>query len=422
MSVNPAKTLITAPVGVYDVQQVLATSDNDVGRLCVNSAINMWARYKPLKIRRYVPMGTDTRRALYYGLSTIRADAQPFGDFFTDVKNMIASAGRDGRKWGIRYNKPTGGTVSPYRLDDFACVENNNLGYYHNAELYHSPIGGNYSIPLTYRPLLDGYTESRSMETVEVSRSDNPITIPTDVQQERNAWEDYSPERSVAGDTGTPKQLSVTAFDIMCNSAADKVNFYNNGTMQMRRGFMITDGSSLLKWGVGEIPFASWLGMEGGLTGTWFFAEFYTDVQDGNYNGNTTQVGTYILIPAAFGQIEIVTAAGTSEFINLGTGNVTSNNQLEISFQLVSPQAEFIANYRQIRVSCDCNNTAHTEGATFYNNYPVNASYFQNTTVWENFIPNATPYRGFEIHLYVYGDRVNGESETLLSYHGIINQ
>lgn len=44
MSYNPNTQTITAPVSVYDVQQVLATSDNDVGRLCVHSAINMWAR------------------------------------------------------------------------------------------------------------------------------------------------------------------------------------------------------------------------------------------------------------------------------------------------------------------------------------------------------------------------------------------
>ena len=253
----------------------------------------------------------------------------------------------------------------------------------------------------------------------------DPIDIPateTDKQQEINAWSAFNPERSISGDTGTQKQLSVSIFDILCHSNSEKVNFFNNNEMQMNRGFFITDGSSLLKWSVGYIPFADWLGMEGGLTGEWYFAEFYTNVNEGNYNSNTTQTGNFYLIPAAYGKIKIVTGSTTAEFINVATGTIIpSTGNLEISFMLSSPIADLINNYTRIRIFCDCNNTAQTDGATFLNNQIVNVSYFQNSRVWEKTdIPNASQYEGYEIHLTVYGDRIGGGSEKLLGYDGII--
>ena len=425
MSYNPNTQTINAPVSVYDVQQALATSEKDVGRLCVHTSINMWARYKPVKIAHPATIYTPARRIVGYGLESIVANGQSFGTFFNAVKNMIVSTGNLGYKWGVKYNKPEGGTASPYRLDDFANDDNRLLGYRTDATLYFSPIDGNYSIPLSFRPLLDGYTEDRQMEVVTVTSGSDPIDIPateTDKQQEINAWSAFNPERSISGDTGTQKQLSVSIFDILCHSNSEKVNFFNNNEMQMNRGFFITDGSSLLKWSVGYIPFADWLGMEGGLTGEWYFAEFYTNVNEGNYNSNTTQTGNFYLIPAAYGKIKIVTGSTTAEFINVETGTIIpSTGNLEISFMLSSPIADLINNYTRIRIFCDCNNTAQTDGATFLNNQIVNVSYFQNSRVWEKTdIPNARQYEGYEIHLTVYGDRIGGGSEKLLGYDGII--
>lgn len=420
-----SNNVITAPVSIYDVQRALGVSTNDVGRLCAHQNVNMWARYKPVKIAHPATIYTPSRRIVGYGLESIVANGQSFGTFFNAVKNMIVSTGNLGYKWGVKYNKPEGGTTSPYRLDDFANDDNRLLGYRADATLYFSPIDGNYSIPLSFRPLLDGYTEDRQMEVVTVTSGSDPIDIPateTDKEQEINAWSAFNPERSIIGDTGTQKQLSVSIFDILCHSNSEKVNFFNNNKMQMNRGFFITDGSSLLKWSVGYIPFADWLGMEGGLTGEWYFAEFYTNVNEGNYNSNTSQTGNFYLIPAAYGMIKIVTGSTTAEFVNVATGTIIpSTGNLEISFMLSSPIADLINNYTQIRIYCDCNNEQHTAGATFLNNHIVNVSYFQNSQLWEKTdIQNARKYDGYEIHLTVYGDRIGGGSEKLLEYNGII--
>ena len=40
--------LIIAPVSIYDVQQTLGTSNNDVGTLCRQQNVNKWAKYKPV--------------------------------------------------------------------------------------------------------------------------------------------------------------------------------------------------------------------------------------------------------------------------------------------------------------------------------------------------------------------------------------
>lgn len=415
----------TLGVSVSDVQAVLGKSSGDVGTLCVADTINMWARYKPVKLSPISPLDTPTRRNINYGLESISVHGQSFGTFFNAVKSMIMSTGNQGYKWGVKYNKPEGGAASPYRLSDFADKDNVSLGYMADAELYFSPIDGNYSIPLSFRPILDGYTEDREMEVVTVTSGSDPISIPAtelDEQQEINAWSAFNPERSIASDTGTKKQLSVSIFDILCKSGSEKVNFFNNNEMRMNRGFLITDGSSLLKWSVGYIPFADWLGMEGGLTGEWYFAEFYTNVNEGNYNSNTSQTGNFYLIPAAYGMIKIVTGSTTAEFENVNTGVIIpSTGNLEISFMLSSPIANLVNNFTQIRINCDCNDAEHTQGATFFNNYIVPVSYFQDNIVWERTdIPNASQYIDYEIHLTVYGDRNGGGSEKLLEYNGTI--
>jgi len=120
MSYNPNTQTINAPVSVYDVQQVLATSDNDVGRLCVHSAINMWARYKPVPYPSVTESNdgkgnvehTSTRK-LVCGLD-IPLTTSPLADY------------RNNRRW--MYVRPQGGMGTPYRLADFN-------GYNHVAQM-----------------------------------------------------------------------------------------------------------------------------------------------------------------------------------------------------------------------------------------------------------------------------------------------
>lgn len=151
MSVNTAKTLITAPVGVYDVQQVLATSDNDVGRLCVNSAINMWARYKPetavtgLVTLGIPPITLQERTLNGYGIEC-RSNAG-VGSISTLVDRLRAGTAAD----CFTYKKPFGTIASPYRLTDF---EN----YWHSAPVpIRAPYNPTDTLGVTQQGMLQLY-------------------------------------------------------------------------------------------------------------------------------------------------------------------------------------------------------------------------------------------------------------------------
>lgn len=114
-------------VSVADVQTVLGeTSENDVGRLCTHSAINMWARYKP---------ETAVTGLTSFGITPITLQQRTLNSFSieTKVNAGVSSVSTlvDRLRAGTQqdcfiYKKPFGTPTSPYRISDF-----NN--YWHNA-------------------------------------------------------------------------------------------------------------------------------------------------------------------------------------------------------------------------------------------------------------------------------------------------
>ena len=99
---NISTTLVANTIGV---------GSNDVGTLCTSTKINKWSKYKPISApfvvsdSNWFPQGTLDKLAqkIKYGLkySTINAD-------WNDIHQI---------NWN--YDKPFGGTNSPYRLGDF---------------------------------------------------------------------------------------------------------------------------------------------------------------------------------------------------------------------------------------------------------------------------------------------------------------
>ena len=116
---------ISAPVGFYDVQRCLGSSSGDDGTLCTRSNINMWAKYKPIKYNKIgVMTDTDFATNVEQSSSTYvctwgikRSNSYNYSDF--EENGVIKS-----QVW--TYNRPTGGSTSPYRITDFN-------GYYHRA-------------------------------------------------------------------------------------------------------------------------------------------------------------------------------------------------------------------------------------------------------------------------------------------------
>lgn len=100
-----SNNIITAPVGVYDVQLALVVSLTDVGRLCRSSHINKWARYKPVS-----KTGVQLQQVWLHPIGSGFENS-----IFTDTPiNIIQND-----EYGLSYDVPFGGTSSPYRLTDF---------------------------------------------------------------------------------------------------------------------------------------------------------------------------------------------------------------------------------------------------------------------------------------------------------------
>lgn len=104
--------VITAPVGIGDVQLALGTDERDLGRLCRHGNVNPWARFKPVVwpelFRRHpwcdpASVG-DTPLATGFHATSYESDPD-------DVATLTPPV--------FLYERPLGGMASPFRLTDF---------------------------------------------------------------------------------------------------------------------------------------------------------------------------------------------------------------------------------------------------------------------------------------------------------------
>lgn len=105
--------IITAPIGVdTDVAAVLGVSSKDVGTLCTSTAINKWARRKPIRLVNKWDVATDAQfKTAGFGLKL------PSGS-----SDAVTAATKD-----YEYLRPRGSAYNePYRITDF-------INYHHYA-------------------------------------------------------------------------------------------------------------------------------------------------------------------------------------------------------------------------------------------------------------------------------------------------
>lgn len=138
---------IKAPVVMpNDIAAVLQIAGTNLEQICKSSAINKWAKYKPVS-KNVLGVLTDAhRQSVNYGISRIPTwtNLSFMIDFWllNDRTNQKAPAcGNYSDYW--YYNQPTGGSSSPYRLSDFA--KDSSLGYFHGAD---APLKGLTSLNL----------------------------------------------------------------------------------------------------------------------------------------------------------------------------------------------------------------------------------------------------------------------------------
>ena len=124
---------ITAPVVMpTDIAAVLGISGTSLEANCKSTAINMWAKYKPVpyaKIDTIDEFDKSTNKwkstATWWKNRIVNGvDSGAYCGFVIPTMNVSSLTGGDPEAWTAK--KPAGGTNQPYRLSDFAC-------YYHNA-------------------------------------------------------------------------------------------------------------------------------------------------------------------------------------------------------------------------------------------------------------------------------------------------
>ena len=123
--------IISKPLSPTEISEVLRRSQDDfsvisslithdVGTVCLHGNINVWAKYKPIHHTGVVALTEAERKdrqgdGEYYGV-TISARQE-----IQNIENV-----------GFQYNRPRGGSSSPYRLSDF-MNETQSVGYNHQA-------------------------------------------------------------------------------------------------------------------------------------------------------------------------------------------------------------------------------------------------------------------------------------------------
>lgn len=117
---------ITAPVNEHDCQQAIGSNSGDLGTLCTDTNINMWAKYKP---------ETAVTGLATFGVQNITLQQRTLNGFGIEAKTSSGagsiSALVDRLRAGTQqdcftYKKPFGTYASPFRITDFDK-------YWHNA-------------------------------------------------------------------------------------------------------------------------------------------------------------------------------------------------------------------------------------------------------------------------------------------------
>lgn len=105
------------------VGNTIGSSSRNVGVLCTSPLINEWSKWKPIS-SNVKTMTLAELKNKNYGISILSANT---------IDSLVTQIQNNGNL-GYKYNKPTGGANSPYRLGDFR-------NYNHSAAI---PVGASY--------------------------------------------------------------------------------------------------------------------------------------------------------------------------------------------------------------------------------------------------------------------------------------
>ena len=220
---------ITAPVSIYDIQQALSTSQNDLGSLCRNASINMWAKYKPVtrqnlidttgqlnnpttnktwKTSAAIEAGGHQGESWWKGDDTNHGLTVPFvtatwspAGFVTALNSVAAMI--NGAKNGWTYTPPAGGMAAPFRQIDF-------LQYNKNAP---NPVRTSRGTDTVYAAVQQAWTYSFDLMEVEPEAYDSrDYIVPTDLRIDGTIWQTLYVGLAIFKNTGTAQSPVYSAM------------------------------------------------------------------------------------------------------------------------------------------------------------------------------------------------------------------
>lgn len=150
-------------VSFSSINSALGTSYTDLAALCKSTAINMWAKFKPIYHSEKGLLKDSQRQdnshsvsgyAISWGI--MKPAVSSWSDYINTSNGVVKSG-----TWC--YDRPVGGSASPYRLSDFAEVDNSGVatgkGYNHSAKFpIQITLSQNSEIPVPYSAQEDGGT------------------------------------------------------------------------------------------------------------------------------------------------------------------------------------------------------------------------------------------------------------------------
>ena len=133
---------ITGPVSIADIRRALGVTSVKAGELCTSSAINKWAKFKPVVKAGIVRQLTyEELSNAKFGLTPIvnstlygKSDASDTTTSPVSSTSELEDVLNSNQQW--TYAPPTGGMAAPYRLTDFAPTSDKmslNYGYHHQT-------------------------------------------------------------------------------------------------------------------------------------------------------------------------------------------------------------------------------------------------------------------------------------------------
>lgn len=134
MSVSNGK--ISPPVSIDDVKSVLGISSNDLATICTSSNINKWSPYKPVHSNKSFDLSDSDFGVTDKSYKLIVPSYSRLEDLCFNAIIKTSS---------YTYEKPKGGSSSPYRLGDFKGYNSiiNRGWYYSSAKVDTSSTSGN---------------------------------------------------------------------------------------------------------------------------------------------------------------------------------------------------------------------------------------------------------------------------------------